>query len=215
MSFEQALDSGDLNSARALLDELAQQPETGGLYMPECYADLAQSFDHHERYDEAIAAMERAIEHGWDGRPDGRSDIAEFHLRAGRREQAAQIWAQLKRDDPSDVWLYNAAGLSYNEVGEHDLASRRCADRDRRVPRMVRRPRRGSRARARAVRRPPHGGRRDDPVAARTQRALLARLTTKVQEVLRPGSTRGDAQLASRRSYELVVMVQERAASDA
>lgn len=122
VTFEQALKQGDLDTARALLDELAELPETGELYMPECYADLARSFDHRGRHDDAIAAMERAIEHGWSGRPDGRSDIAEFHLRAGRAEQAARIWAQLRADDPNDVWLYNAAGLSYAEVGEHELA---------------------------------------------------------------------------------------------
>ena len=44
MSFEQALAEGDLDAARTRLDELAQLPETGGLYMPECYADLAQAF---------------------------------------------------------------------------------------------------------------------------------------------------------------------------
>ena len=122
MTFEQALAESDLDTARTLLDEVALLPETGGLYMPECYADLARSFDHQGRHDDAITAMERAIEHGWGGRPDGRSDIAEFHLRAGRSEQAAQIWAELKADDPGDVWLYNAAGLSYSEVGEHELA---------------------------------------------------------------------------------------------
>jgi hypothetical protein len=57
---------------------------------------------------------------GWP--PDPRSDIAEFHLRAGRAEQAAAIWAELKAGDADDVWLYNAAGLSYNEVGNHALA---------------------------------------------------------------------------------------------
>ena len=35
---------------------------------------------------------------------------------------AAAIWAELKASDPDDVWLYNAAGLSYNEVGQHELA---------------------------------------------------------------------------------------------
>ena len=55
-------------------------------------------------------------------KPHPRSDIAEFHLRAGRHEEAAAIWAELKASDPDDVWLYNAAGLSYNEIGEHELA---------------------------------------------------------------------------------------------
>ncbi len=122
MTFEQALKSGNLDEARALLAELAVLPDTGGLYMPECYADLARSFDHERRHDDAVTAMERAIEHGWNGQPDGRSDIAEFHLRAGRAEQAAEIWAQLKAEDPDEIWLYNAAGLSYNEVDEHKLA---------------------------------------------------------------------------------------------
>jgi hypothetical protein len=51
-----------------------------------------------------------------------RSDIAEFHLRAGRHDEAAAIWAELKTSDPDDVWLYNATGLSFDEVGEHELA---------------------------------------------------------------------------------------------
>jgi hypothetical protein len=28
----------------------------------------------------------------------------------------------LKASEPDDVWLYNAAGLSYNEVGQDELA---------------------------------------------------------------------------------------------
>jgi hypothetical protein len=84
MTFEQALAEGDLVTARALLDELALLPETGGLYMPECYADLARSFDHRGDHDDAIAAMEQAIKHGWDGHPDGRSDIADLGPAEGR-----------------------------------------------------------------------------------------------------------------------------------
>ena len=122
MSFEQALKKGDLDVARAILDELVELPDTGDLWMPECYADLAREYDRLRRHDDAIASLERAIELGWGGRPHPRSDIAEFHLRAGRHEEAAAIWAELKASDPDDVWLYNAAGLSYNEIGEHELA---------------------------------------------------------------------------------------------
>ncbi|HTP22360.1 MAG TPA: tetratricopeptide repeat protein [Solirubrobacteraceae bacterium] len=122
MTFEQALKDGDLDVARAILDELIDLPDTGGLWMPECHADLAREYDRQGRHDDAIALLERAIELGWGGKPDPRSDIAEFHLRAGRHEEAAAIWARLKALDPDDVWLYNAAGLSYNEIGEHELA---------------------------------------------------------------------------------------------
>ena len=122
MTFEQALKDGDLDVARAILDELVDLPDTGGLWMPECYADLAREYDRQGRHDDAIALLERAIELGWGGKPHPRSDIAEFHLRAGRHEEAAAIWAELKASDPDDVWLYNAAGLSYNEIGEHELA---------------------------------------------------------------------------------------------
>jgi tetratricopeptide (TPR) repeat protein len=90
--------------------------------MPECYADLAREYDRQGRHDDAIGLHKRAIELGWNSIPPPRSDIAEFHLRAGRRDEAAAIWAGLKASDPDDVWLYNAAGLSYNEVGEHELA---------------------------------------------------------------------------------------------
>jgi tetratricopeptide (TPR) repeat protein len=122
MTFEHALKQGDLDVARAILDELVELPDTGGLWMPECYADLAREYDRQDRHDDAISLHERAIGLGWSTTPDARSDIAEFHLRAGREEQAAAIWAELKAADPDDVWLYNAAGLSYNEVGEHELA---------------------------------------------------------------------------------------------
>jgi len=128
MSFEVALAEGRLEEARSLLDDLARAPDKGGLRLPECYADLAKAFDVRGRHDDAIAALETAIEHGWGGRPDPRSDIAEFHLRAGRGEEAARIWAELKAEDPDDVWLYNAAGLSYSEVGNHAFAVQWLAD---------------------------------------------------------------------------------------
>jgi tetratricopeptide (TPR) repeat protein len=90
--------------------------------MPECYADLARTYDREGRHDDAIALHERAIELGWRSTHHPRSDIAEFHLRAGRDAEAAAIWAELKAADPEDVWLYNAAGLSYYAVGQHELA---------------------------------------------------------------------------------------------
>lgn len=122
VSFEAALASGDLDTARAVLDELAHLPDHGDLYLPECYADLARRLAEQGRYDDAITGQQRAIDTGWSGRPDPRSDIAEFHLRAGRGDEAARLWAQLEAETPDDVWLYNAAGLSYREHGDDEHA---------------------------------------------------------------------------------------------
>jgi hypothetical protein len=59
VTFEQALEDGDLDVARAILDELAELPDTGDLYMPECYADLAREYDRQGRHDDAITLHER------------------------------------------------------------------------------------------------------------------------------------------------------------
>jgi tetratricopeptide (TPR) repeat protein len=122
VEFEPALKSGKLDEARALLDELEQESGSDNLDLAECWADLARAFDRRREHDSAITAPQRAIELGWHTIPDARSDIAESHLRAGRGEEAARIWAELKAEDPNDVWLYNGAGLSYSEAGEHELA---------------------------------------------------------------------------------------------
>jgi hypothetical protein len=61
MTFEHALKQGDLDVARAILDELAELPDTGGLWMPEWYADLAREYDRQGRHDDAISLHELAI----------------------------------------------------------------------------------------------------------------------------------------------------------
>lgn len=61
MAFEQALRDGDLDHARAILDELAELPDTGGLWLPECYGDLAQSYDRRGGHDSVAACPQRAM----------------------------------------------------------------------------------------------------------------------------------------------------------
>lgn len=48
--------------------------------------------------------------------------VGEFTCAPAARGEPAQSWARLKADDPDDVWLYNAAGPSDAEIGEHELA---------------------------------------------------------------------------------------------
>ena len=74
------------------------------------------------RHDEAIAAKREAIAAGYRSSPDPEADIAEVLVEAGRREEADALYAELRRRDPDDVWLYNSAGFIYAGVDD----ARRC-----------------------------------------------------------------------------------------
>jgi tetratricopeptide (TPR) repeat protein len=117
-----ALRADRVDEAERLIERARAHPQADDLYWPEVFEDLALCYGRQRRYDEAIAAMQRALDAGWGGVPDGRTMIAELLLRAGRREESAALWAAVKRDTPDDVWLYNNAGLEYADHGEHEIA---------------------------------------------------------------------------------------------
>ncbi len=94
----------------------ARLDETLGL-LAECRANLRD-------FDGAVAAMERAIAAGWTPVPDGRCELAYYHLCAGRREQAEALFEEVRGATPDDVWLYNGAGLSFQSVDDHKTALR-------------------------------------------------------------------------------------------
>lgn len=72
------------------------------------------------RYDEAIEAKREAIEAGYRSAPDPEADIAECLVEAGRRAEADALYAELRRRDPDDVWLYNSAGWAYGRVDDRE-----------------------------------------------------------------------------------------------
>ena len=117
-----ALEARDPAGAAALLERALAHPQAADLYLPELYERLGAVWRAAGRYDAAIGALERAIEAGWNGRPDLRSEIAELHLLVGREREAVELWAQVKADDPDDVWLYNHAALSYGDLDRHEEA---------------------------------------------------------------------------------------------
>ena len=119
---DRALEAGDPEGAAALLESALAHPRAAELYLPELYERLGAAWRAAGRYDASIGAMELAIEAGWNGRPDLRSEIAELHLLAGREREAVELWARVKADDPDDVWLYNHAALSYGDLGRHEEA---------------------------------------------------------------------------------------------
>jgi tetratricopeptide (TPR) repeat protein len=91
--------------------------------LPELWAELARALGQLGDYDGAIEAIEAGIEHGAWARPHPRADVAEWHLMAGRRDQAEVTYATLREQSPRDVWLYNHAGLAYASVGDYDTAA--------------------------------------------------------------------------------------------
>ena len=75
-------------------------------------------------YDAAIAARQEAVRLGYRSVPDPDADIAECHLRAGRRREADALFDDLRGRSPEDVWLYNAAGFSYALASDPAEAAR-------------------------------------------------------------------------------------------
>lgn len=66
----------------------------------ELLGELVDCYETVDRVDAAIATMQRALEVGWHGEPDGRCRIAELLMRDGRVEQAVPIWQQVLADTP-------------------------------------------------------------------------------------------------------------------
>jgi tetratricopeptide (TPR) repeat protein len=90
--------------------------------LPGLLDELAEVYQQLGRVEDALAAMQAAIDAGYAGSPDPRCRLAEILLRAGRTKPAAQVYAQVKADTPDDVWLYNSAGLEYAAAGDPQQA---------------------------------------------------------------------------------------------
>lgn len=91
-------------------------------YLPEVWEDLGHALRSLGRFEDAIEARRSAIAAGYQSDPDPEAEIAELLLELGRREEADHLYAELRRRDPDDVWLYNSAGWMYAAVGDHETA---------------------------------------------------------------------------------------------
>ncbi|MDP9234449.1 MAG: hypothetical protein M3P01_07840 [Actinomycetota bacterium] len=88
------------------------------LWPPSLYEDLANCYARLNRYNDAIAAIEKCIASGYRGEPDACSFTAEFLLQARRTDEAHALLEEVKADTPDDVWLYNEAALAYQGAGD-------------------------------------------------------------------------------------------------
>ena len=120
--FRLALTAGRYGDARALVEARLSAPDSPRWLVTSMLEDLGLSLAHAGRYDDSIAAFERALELGWEVVPDGRCEIARVLLFAGRDVQADALWAELRAADPEGVWTLNAGGLAHNQVGRDEEA---------------------------------------------------------------------------------------------
>jgi tetratricopeptide (TPR) repeat protein len=88
--------------------------------------ELAYAYEQLGRFDEAVDAMRKALDAGWDGElddhPSARALIADLLLRAGRASEAERAWRETELERPRDPRVYRAAGNAYANVGLHEQA---------------------------------------------------------------------------------------------
>ncbi|MCP3859910.1 MAG: hypothetical protein GY704_09675, partial [Phycisphaeraceae bacterium] len=106
---------GALDAYRALLDHPCAHHQ---VIDHEVLDEIHRVLRELERYDEAIQAKREAIAAGYRSTPDPEADIAETLVDAGRRSEADALYAELRKRDPDDVWLYNSAGWAYGRVDD-------------------------------------------------------------------------------------------------
>lgn len=115
----------DWAGALAGLQELLEHPCAHHQVVAyEVWDDIHEIHKQAGDYDAAIAAKQEAVRVGYRSVPDPDADIAECHLRAGRRAEADALFADLRARTPDDVWLYNAAGYSYAWISDPAEAAR-------------------------------------------------------------------------------------------
>jgi hypothetical protein len=107
----------EVASLRACLDHPCAAHE---LRPAELCSELAGTYRSAGRFDDAIGAWERAIAVGYRSVPHPRADIAELLLTSDRREEADELFSELRAQCESDVWLYNSAGFSYAHAGDDE-----------------------------------------------------------------------------------------------
>lgn len=120
--FREVLREGRHDRALEIAEQGAEDSDTPDWLVTSMLEAVGLSLAAAGRYDESIAAFERALELDWDVIPDGRCEIARVLLEAGRNDEADALWKELRDADPDGVWTLNAGGLSYNDVGRDEEA---------------------------------------------------------------------------------------------
>jgi len=126
---EQALDlprERDDCVARAHLIPQALALPAAEPFRGEYLDELAYAYKQLGRFDEAVDAMRKALDAGWDGElddhPSARALVADLLLRAGPAEESERAWRGAELERPRDPRVHRAAGNAYANVGLHEQA---------------------------------------------------------------------------------------------
>lgn len=85
---------------------------------------LTDCYERLERFDAAADAAQRAISPGCEGEMERRGEVAGLLLQAGRTEQAAAIYEDLRAQASDATWIYDLAGEDYEYCNEFEEALR-------------------------------------------------------------------------------------------
>lgn len=122
-----AAGAGDSARYAAVLERVAQaccaDPDLEDEFdMAQVYGELAMEYASLGRCDDALEAVDAALDAGLQPASDPRCLRAQVLMQGGRVDEAETLWAAVRAETPEDVWLYFYAGLEYGDVGAHATA---------------------------------------------------------------------------------------------
>jgi uncharacterized protein YecA (UPF0149 family) len=119
------LDATDLAGAAQLLESISfdDVDDDDDLFaLVELWGYLGDAYADRNRFDDAISALRRCLDVPIDVGAGLRARIAGYDYRAGREEEARQVWAELAGENPTDPWLRFTAGLACADADEPEEA---------------------------------------------------------------------------------------------
>jgi tetratricopeptide (TPR) repeat protein len=108
--------------ALAALDAIAENG-VEGVPLGELYERVADLLANEERYEQAVAAQRKALDHGFEGPADGREMLAWYLLKAEQVEEGEQLWETLLSERSDDPDLHLTAGVAYLDADRADRAA--------------------------------------------------------------------------------------------
>jgi tetratricopeptide (TPR) repeat protein len=118
-AFQQATNGAE---ALAALDAIAENG-VEGVPLGDLYERVADLLANEERYEQAVAAQRKALDHGATGPADGREMLAWYLLKAGETDEADKLWATLLEERGDDADLHLTAGVAHLDADRADRAA--------------------------------------------------------------------------------------------